>query len=147
MVSLAFLASWREKKGFSIIPFILFIPVKIRIVAFSTTDALYCHRLIIFPTSYSGGKMLRSIRKILAILTVFAMLGLPMSVLAAGQININKATATQLQSVNGVGEKTADKIIAFREQHGQFTSVDELCKVQGIGEKSIQKMSGQICIK
>jgi competence protein ComEA len=91
--------------------------------------------------------MLLSIKKILAVLTVITMLGIPMNVLATDQININTATATQLQSVKGVGEKTADKIIAYREQHGQFTNVNELCKVQGIGEKSIQKMSGQLCIK
>jgi competence protein ComEA len=55
-------------------------------------------------------------------------------------ISLNSATAEQLQMLPGVGPSTADKIIAYRQTHGGFTSVDEMLDVKGIGPKKLEKM-------
>jgi competence protein ComEA len=51
------------------------------------------------------------------------------------QINLNTATPEQLDQLDGVGPATARKILAYRQQHGGFRSVDELDQVPGIGPK------------
>lgn len=59
---------------------------------------------------------------------------------AAGPaVNINKADATQLASLNGIGETKAQAIIAHRETNGPFKSVDQLAEVKGIGLKTVEK--------
>ena len=53
---------------------------------------------------------------------------------APGQpVNLNTATLEQLDTLTGVGPATAQKILDYREQHGGFSSVDELDQVPGIG--------------
>lgn len=60
----------------------------------------------------------------------------------AGPININTASADQLMSLPGIGPSYAAKIIAGRP----YTSVDELTKVKGIGEKTLAKLRDQITL-
>lgn len=55
-------------------------------------------------------------------------------------ININTATAEQLQKLPKIGPKTAEKIIAYRSEHGAFESVSELVNVSGIGEKTLESL-------
>lgn len=57
----------------------------------------------------------------------------------ASVINLNKADAQTLAQLNGIGEKRAQDIIAYREAKGGFKSVDELLSVKGIGEKVLEK--------
>ncbi len=64
----------------------------------------------------------------------------------SGLININTATASQLTALNGIGETKAAAIVEYREQHGRFTSVDELLNVRGIGEKTLANIRGQITV-
>jgi len=58
----------------------------------------------------------------------------------ARPIDINTADSAALESVPGIGKSLSQRILAFREKNGPFQSVDDLLKVQGIGEKSIQKL-------
>lgn len=58
----------------------------------------------------------------------------PVLALAGDAININTADKATLMTINGVGEKRAEAIIAYREQNGPFKSVDDLAAVQGIGQ-------------
>ena len=53
----------------------------------------------------------------------------------AGPVNLNSATAAQLEELPGVGPVLAQRIIDWRTEHGRFASVDELGEVSGIGEK------------
>jgi competence protein ComEA len=58
----------------------------------------------------------------------------------ARPIDINTADGAALETVPGIGKSLSQRILAFREKNGAFQSVDDLLKVPGIGEKSIQKL-------
>ena len=58
-----------------------------------------------------------------------------------GMLNLNTATKEQLMTINGIGEAFADRIIAYRDSHGGFQSVEELRNISGIGEKRYNKWS------
>ena len=49
------------------------------------------------------------------------------------KININTASALDLERLPGIGEKRAQDIVAYREEHGPFQSIEELDNVSGIG--------------
>lgn len=53
-------------------------------------------------------------------------------------VDINKADVDTLILLKGVGEKRAKAIVAYRELHGEFTTVDDLLNVKGIGEQMLQ---------
>jgi competence protein ComEA len=55
-------------------------------------------------------------------------------------VNLNSATAEQLQNIPGIGPSTAERILDYRSQHGGFRSIDELTAVGGIGQKKLEKM-------
>ena len=61
-------------------------------------------------------------------------------------ININTATAEQLNALDGVGPKTARKIIEYREANGGFKSVEELLEVPGIGPAKFEQIRNQVVI-
>jgi competence ComEA-like helix-hairpin-helix protein len=55
-------------------------------------------------------------------------------------VNINTASAAQLQEVPGIGPVTAQKILQARKSYGTFKSVDDLQAIKGIGPKKLDKM-------
>lgn len=63
-----------------------------------------------------------------------------------GKVNINTATAEQLDSLPGIGASTAEKIIADREANGPFVTCEDLMRVSGIGEKKYAALSEEICV-
>ena len=52
-------------------------------------------------------------------------------------VNINTATAVQLEQVKGIGAALAERIVKYRKAHGAFKSLDGLAHVKGIGEKTL----------
>ncbi len=60
-------------------------------------------------------------------------------------ININTASALQLQQLPRIGPKMAQRIIAWREQQ-PFLIIDEIKRVRGIGEKTFANMASRICV-
>jgi comEA protein len=58
----------------------------------------------------------------------------------AHPINLNTASATDLQQVPGIGPSTAQKILDTRKSYGAFKSVDDLLAIKGIGPKKLEKM-------
>lgn len=57
----------------------------------------------------------------------------------AGKININTASAVELQSLKGIGKKRAMQIVQDREANGPFASPDDLTRIKGIGPKTVAK--------
>ena len=64
----------------------------------------------------------------------------------SGKVNINTATAEQLTALDGIGESKANAIIQYREQHGDFKSLDDLLNVKGIGEKTLSNIRQDITL-
>lgn len=63
-----------------------------------------------------------------------------------GKVNINTASAEQLDTLPGVGESTAQKIIADREANGPFSSPEDLKRVSGIGDKKYAELADLITV-
>ncbi|MFL2099394.1 helix-hairpin-helix domain-containing protein [Desemzia sp. FAM 23991] len=63
-----------------------------------------------------------------------------------GTVNINTADAVELQTLNGIGEKKAEKIIQYREENGSFQSTDELKNVSGIGDKTFEALKDFVVV-
>lgn len=60
-------------------------------------------------------------------------------------VNINTADAAELMKLKGVGEKTAEKIIEYREQT-PFAAIEDIMNVNGIGEKKFEDIREMICV-
>jgi competence protein ComEA len=63
-----------------------------------------------------------------------------------GLVNLNSATAEQLDTLPGVGPVTAQKILEWRSANGAFSSVDELLEVDGIGEKTLADLAPHVTL-
>ncbi len=61
-------------------------------------------------------------------------------------VNINTASESELQTLPGVGEATASAIVEERQSGGPFSSVEDLMRVTGIGEKKFAKVKDKICV-
>ena len=64
-----------------------------------------------------------------------------------GKININRASAEELQKLKGIGPSTAKSIILYREEYGAFSEIEEIMNVKRIGEKTFAKIKEQITVK
>jgi competence protein ComEA len=62
-------------------------------------------------------------------------------------VNINTATKEELMQIPNIGPVTAERIILFRIENDGFKSIDELLKVKGIGEKTLEKIRGEVTIE
>lgn len=62
------------------------------------------------------------------------------------QIHLNSATVSDLQKLNGVGQKRAEQIIQFRDANGGFKQIEDITKVSGIGEKTFEKFKDQLAL-
>ena len=78
------------------------------------------------------------------------VLGLTLSLASlaafAAQINLNTASAAELEALNGIGAAKAEAIVEYRKEHGAFKSVDELANVKGIGLKTVDKNREQMTV-
>ncbi|MBQ2774494.1 MAG: helix-hairpin-helix domain-containing protein [Clostridia bacterium] len=63
-----------------------------------------------------------------------------------GKVNINTASLLQLMTIDGIGETKAQAIVDYREEHGRFTTIQEITSVKGIGEKTFEKIKDNICV-
>ena len=65
---------------------------------------------------------------------------------ATEKINLNTATAEQLQSLPGIGPVIAKNIIEYRNKAGKFNKVEEVINVKGVGEKKFQKIKDRLVL-
>jgi competence protein ComEA len=63
---------------------------------------------------------------------------------SAGKIDINTANEPELMTVDGIGETLAKRIVEFRDEHGPYNRIEDLLKVRGIGEKSLEKLRAHL---
>ena len=61
-------------------------------------------------------------------------------------ININTATQTQLETLPGIGPSTADKIIQYRKENGNFKNIEDIKNVSGIGDSKYENIKDKICV-
>ena len=61
-------------------------------------------------------------------------------------VNINTATATQLEQIPGIGAAFAQRIVNYRDKQGSFKTIDELKNVSGIGDKKLESIRAYICV-
>lgn len=71
----------------------------------------------------------------------------PPTVTASDIININTASRERLMELDGIGEAMADRIIAHRERHGPFRSVDRIVDVSGIGPRTLDKNRHRLTVR
>jgi competence protein ComEA len=62
------------------------------------------------------------------------------------KIDLNTATLEELVLLPGLGPKKAGAVIAWREEHGRFESVDALVKVKGIGKITLERLAPYVCV-
>ncbi len=65
----------------------------------------------------------------------------------AKKINVNSATIEELKEVNGISETLATRIVAYREENGDFQTLEELMNVVGIGTKTYEKIRDSLTLK
>jgi len=63
-----------------------------------------------------------------------------------GLVNINTATAAELQTLPGIGEQRAQSIISFREKHGSFSNIEELMNISGIGPGIMERVRESVTV-
>lgn len=64
-----------------------------------------------------------------------------------GKININTATQTELETLPGIGPSTSLKIVNYREENGDFKSIEQIKEVSGIGDAKYENIKDLICVK
>jgi competence protein ComEA len=65
---------------------------------------------------------------------------------AVGPININTASSGELETLPGIGAKTAARIVEYRVKNGPYKKVEELMNVRGVGEKNFLKLRTQLTV-
>ena len=65
---------------------------------------------------------------------------------ASAAVDLNTATAAQLETLPGIGPSLAARIIEYREKNGGFKKIEEVMNVRGVGEKSFLKMKDRLIV-
>ena len=65
----------------------------------------------------------------------------------SSKVNINTANQSELETLTGIGPATAQKIIAYRNQHNKFTSLNDLKNISGIGDKKVEALLGEATVQ
>jgi competence ComEA-like helix-hairpin-helix protein len=92
--------------------------------------------------------MIKSYRAISIMMAVMIALTLCANVFAGQEekININKASVEELSTLKYIGDKSAKKIVAYREKNGPFKTVGDLVNVPGVGPKTLEVNKSKITI-
>jgi competence protein ComEA len=102
---------------------------------------------------HSSGGSMKQARVVCVLALCLGLVFSSMSVLAqksspvsTEKINLNTATAEQLQSLPGIGPAIAKGIVDYRTKSGKFKTIEEIINVKGIGEKKFQKIKDRLVL-
>jgi len=93
---------------------------------------------------------MRQVRRFLVLVVVVSvvMALVPMALAEqAVKVNINKASVTELTKLKKIGQKYAERIVAYREKNGPFEKPEDIIKVKGIGQKTFELNADIITVK
>jgi competence protein ComEA len=65
----------------------------------------------------------------------------------AEKINLNSASAEQLESLPGIGPVTAKRILDYRDKVGKFKQIEEIINIQGIGDKKFERIKDRLTVQ
>ena len=68
------------------------------------------------------------------------------TVVSTEVVNLNSATAAQIASLPGIGPKTAELVVQYRQKNGPFKKIEEIMNVRGVGEKSFLKIKDRLTV-
>ena len=80
------------------------------------------------------------------VLTPVSVLAQKSKAASTEKVNLNTATAEQLQALPGIGPSTAKSIIELRTKVGKFSKIEEIINVKGMGEKKFQKIKDRLAV-
>jgi competence protein ComEA len=69
------------------------------------------------------------------------------SISSDGKVDLNTATAAQLDTVPGIGPTRAEQIVQYRETHGLYQSVQDLLNIDGFGQKLLDKIKDKVTVQ
>lgn len=78
--------------------------------------------------------------------TLFAILCWLLASAAWAAVDLNTASPEELDTIKGIGPAKARAIVDYRRQHGAFRSVDDLVQVPGFGQKTVDRMRGELTV-
>lgn len=70
----------------------------------------------------------------------------PPAAVKTAPLSLNSASAKELEKLPGIGEKSAAAIVAYRTEKGPFKTVQELLKVKGVGQKTLEKIKPLVSV-
>ena len=98
--------------------------------------------LLIISTVYSFALPETEVKQIKSVLMTRTVFYIPEG---TNLISLNNATKEQLMTIKGIGAKTADKIIAYR-QKTPFCTIEDITNISGIGEKTYLRIRSLLCL-
>ena len=81
------------------------------------------------------------------VMVVVMTSALPLWAEEAHKVNINKASVEELTQLKGIGHQYAERIVQYREEHGPFSSAEDIMNVPGIGSKTCESNRDTITIE
>jgi competence protein ComEA len=85
---------------------------------------------------------------VLAVVVSVVMALVPVALAEQGnKININEASVTELMKLEKIGQKYAERIVAYREKNGPFQKPEDILNVKGIGQKTFELNADKITVK
>jgi len=63
------------------------------------------------------------------------------------KVDLNKATVQELVKIKGIGQKYAERIVAYRGNNGKFAKIEDIMKIKGIGKKKFESIKDHISVE